>query len=706
MTGGRRAADRRRERGGGDGHDGEGEDPGTTPGAAPVVPHDNYVEVDDASRADGMPLLSADNSAEGLAEASAVLLRERSQSRSRPRPSGAPAAAPAGRQAPSLRGHVVDEEPADADKSFARELKRRPPPAGRETQALQRPEVTEVREYKAPKRPRRGGTLVVVTRSSGTLEVGTSLPIAVTPSLLGRSHSADLRVDDPTVSLRHAEIAWDDDSGTFSLTDLGSTSGTLRNGLPIDGRVELDPGDVIAIGKTELRFQKSEQVPAEKPPEAPPEPAPTDVVVEASGRLSAPGHERTGGSSSTPGTAAERSAERTSPSARAARESMARADAEALLRRRESVRRRALWVIGASVVLLLSVAAVTLVYRMAFSDAAPAQIRHQVSVLLGEAKRALYEGDVDAAHDRVQTVLGLDPENGEAKSLDRVVTTEKHSRDALQLALRLGDEDRDDEALEALTRIADTSVFAKDRDRLRASLGSRALTRSLRLVEALLDQGRYDEALARIEAHLKRFPNDAGGKALLARVLASKGNAPQNPALAPARVAFAEGRLDDARRLAEAAGYAGYAADVDHFGKSLADGKAALARYDGAAAKGPLDEAFRLLGSLGASAQSPTFQTVQKPYADALYLTGTEKLEAGDGCGAARDLFKAARVLPGDSRLQAELQRLQTLADQGLQKARGAKSQDPERAASLAREHLCFARSGSTTYDELAAIAR
>ena len=211
---------------------------------------------------------------------------------------------------------------------------------------------------------------------------------------------------------------------------------------------------------------------------------------------------------------------------------------------------------------------------------------------------------------------------------------------------------------------------------------------------------------ARIEAHLKRFPNDAGGKALLARVLASKGNAPQNPALAPARVAFAEGRLDDARRLAEAAGYAGYAADVDHFGKSLADGKAALARYDGAAAKGPLDEAFRLLGSLGASAQSPTFQTVQKPYADALYLTGTEKLEAGDGCGAARDLFKAARVLPGDSRLQGELQRLQTLADQGLQKARGAKSQDPERAASVAREHLCFARSGSTTYDDLAALAR
>ena len=709
MTQGRRAADRRRQRGGDSDHEDDDAGPGTAPGSAPVVPHDNYVEDHDESRAGGMPLLSADGSAEGLAEVSAVLLRDtrgegrnerststpgagqpprRLSSPSSSSSSAAPAAAGAARGA-AVRGHLVDEEPADADKSFARELKRRPPAPGRDTQALQRPEATEVREYKAPRRARRGGSLVVVVRDAGSLKVGTVLPIALTPSLLGRAHGADLRLDDPTVSLRHAELSWDKDAGTFSVTDLGSRSGTLRNGEAIDGRVDLVHGDVIAVGKTELRFLKSEALPVDKPPELAPEAAAASpVVVEIAESV------------------VERSAERTSPNVKAAREAAARAEAEALQVRRQSVRRRAWWVIGASASLLLAVGAVTLGYREAFSDVAPAQIRHQVSVLLGEAKKYLNEGDVDAAHARVQTVLGLDVNNAEAHSLDRVVSTEKGSRDALQLALRLGDEDRDDEALQALTRIADTSVFSKDRDRLRSSLASRALIRSLRLVEGLLDQGRIDDALARVEDHLKRFPGDPGGLALMARVKDSKGLAPRNPALLPARQAFADGRLDDARRLAEGAGYAGYAADVDRFARSLADGKAALARFDGAVAKGPLDEAFRLLGSLGASATSPTFLTVQKPYADALYLTGTEKLEAGDGCGAARDLFKAARVLPGDARLQAELQRLQTLADQGLQKARGTRSQDPERAASLAREHLCFARSGSSTWEDLAAIAR
>lgn len=175
MTEGRRAADRRRQRGGDSDHEDDDAGPGTAPGPAPVVPHDNYVEDHDESRAGGMPLLSADGSAEGLAEVSAVLLRDtRGEGRNErstsppvveppPRrlssssPAAAPAAGGAARGA-AVRGHLVDEEPADADKSFARELKRRPPAPGRDTQALQRPEATEVREYKAPRRARRGGS--------------------------------------------------------------------------------------------------------------------------------------------------------------------------------------------------------------------------------------------------------------------------------------------------------------------------------------------------------------------------------------------------------------------------------------------------------------------------------------------------------------------------------------------------------------------
>ncbi len=679
MTQGRRAADRRRERAD-DEHDEELE-LGTTPGAVPVVPHDDYEEVDDESKMGsraGLPLLSADASAEGEIEPASQsgARRPRPPDRVSSRAGGAP------------RGQIVDEELPDlpdAEKSFARELKRRPQKRD-DTRSLARPEVTEVKTPKG-RRPKRGGQFVVVgfdgvPQGSAAGAEDIVLDIGVFPALLGRSAKADVVVAEPTVSLRHAEIGYDPDEATFTIADLGSSSGTLRNGVVVDGRAPLEVGDVIAVGKVELRFRRKDAPPVEK---APPEPEPSpDVVVESTERLP----------------------ERTSPSARAAREAERRAEEEALRRRRAAVRRRALLVIGASFLILSSVAVVTLVYRSAFSDTAPAQIRHQVSVLLAEAKKLLHEGDVDAAHARVETVLGLDPENGEGQSLDRVITTERSARDALQLALRLGDEDRDDEALAALARIADTSVFARDRDRLHASLASRALVRSLRIVENFLEQGRMKEALEWATAHVKRFPDDEGGKKLLARVQAAQVDAPKNPGLAPARAAFSDGRLDDAKNIAIAAGYAGYAADVDRFEAALNDGKAALSRFDGQKARGPLDDAFRLLSSLGAQPSSPQFQAVKKPYVDALFLTGTEKLEAGDRCGAARDLYRADRVMPGDTRLQPELAKLAALADQGLQKARGAKSQDPERSQALAREHLCLAKSGSGTYDELSALAR
>ncbi len=679
MTNGRRAADRRRQRGGdGDFNDDE---LGTTPGAAPASPHNNYVEVDnDADEADNEPsgrsarLTSREEDLPSLLDPSDVVARDPDTAQRResltPRQSQAP------------RGQIIDEELPDAEKSFVRELKRRPLPT--DTRVNVKHEVTEVKELKARKL-RQGGALRLLYVGGDAVSTPTSLPIAIYPSLVGRSRDADLVLTDPTVSLRHLEIGYDDDG--FNVVDLGSRSGTLINGVVIGGRTALFHGDIVSVGKTELRFMRAEPLPKRRP-EPEPEPQPAVVVVEVSAQQPAP--------------------ERTQTNIRIARDQQAQLDKAALNRRRAAVRRRALLVIGGCCLIFGAIATVTLVYRAAFSDSAPAQIRHQVAVLLGEAKKQLQAGDVDGAHASVATVLGLDAENAEGISLDRVVTTEKGSRDALQLALRMGDEDRDDEALAALARIADSSVFAKDRDRLQTSLASRALVRSLRAVENLLDQGRVDDALARAQAHVKRFPDDVGGLALLARVQAAKDGAPTGTAtaLGPARQAFAEGRLDDARRIASSAGYAGYAADVDHFERSLNEGKASLTRFDGAAARGPMDEAFRLLGSLGASSTSPMFLAVQKPYADALYLSGTEKLAAGDPCGAARELFKASRVLPGDARFEVELQKLQALADQGLQTARGARGQDADRASSIAREALCVARSGSATFDALQALTR
>ncbi len=58
---------------------------------------------------------------------------------------------------------------------------------------------------------------------------------------LGRDVEAMVRLDDPMVSLRHAELTLE--GGLFRLKDLGSRTGTRVNGAPVLPRQPLDPTD-------------------------------------------------------------------------------------------------------------------------------------------------------------------------------------------------------------------------------------------------------------------------------------------------------------------------------------------------------------------------------------------------------------------------------------------------------------------------------
>lgn len=72
------------------------------------------------------------------------------------------------------------------------------------------------------------------------------------PQVIGRDPTVDIVVHDPHLSRRHAEV-WLAGEGV-SLVDLGSTNGTWVNDLRIAEVVRLTDGDVIRIGRTELRF--------------------------------------------------------------------------------------------------------------------------------------------------------------------------------------------------------------------------------------------------------------------------------------------------------------------------------------------------------------------------------------------------------------------------------------------------------------------
>lgn len=64
---------------------------------------------------------------------------------------------------------------------------------------------------------------------------------------LGRYPLADIVIDDPTISYRHAVLTRD--AATYRIADLGSDAGTYVNGRRVGAEpVALSPGDVILLG--------------------------------------------------------------------------------------------------------------------------------------------------------------------------------------------------------------------------------------------------------------------------------------------------------------------------------------------------------------------------------------------------------------------------------------------------------------------------
>jgi FhaA, N-terminal domain/FHA domain len=70
-------------------------------------------------------------------------------------------------------------------------------------------------------------------------------------SVLGRSRDADVQIEDPNVSRRHAEVV--QEGSTYWLVDLGSTNGTEVGGRRVQ-RARLDDGSRFTIGETTVTF--------------------------------------------------------------------------------------------------------------------------------------------------------------------------------------------------------------------------------------------------------------------------------------------------------------------------------------------------------------------------------------------------------------------------------------------------------------------
>jgi DNA-binding winged helix-turn-helix (wHTH) protein len=80
-----------------------------------------------------------------------------------------------------------------------------------------------------------------------------STPLVNGEYLIGRTDEADIRVDTPEVSRRHAVLVVR--RGTVSVEDLGSKNGTFLDGRPVTGREVVRPGAIIRLGRHTARIR-------------------------------------------------------------------------------------------------------------------------------------------------------------------------------------------------------------------------------------------------------------------------------------------------------------------------------------------------------------------------------------------------------------------------------------------------------------------
>lgn len=97
--------------------------------------------------------------------------------------------------------------------------------------------------------PSPGGSflLVVAGESAGKL-----FPLNKAELVIGRSPSADIRINEKAVSHNHARLSMD--NGICTVRDLESTNGTFVNNELIAGPVRLRGGDAVGVGSTTFTY--------------------------------------------------------------------------------------------------------------------------------------------------------------------------------------------------------------------------------------------------------------------------------------------------------------------------------------------------------------------------------------------------------------------------------------------------------------------
>jgi len=122
---------------------------------------------------------------------------------------------------------------------------------------LERADDLETGMFRVASHAEQGPVGPDLTLPPAHLEVnGQLLPLDQDVTVIGRGLEADLRIDDPGISRRHALLRL---RPAPTISDLGSTNGTVVDGIVVDGtkveQAELRDGSAVRFGSTRAIFR-------------------------------------------------------------------------------------------------------------------------------------------------------------------------------------------------------------------------------------------------------------------------------------------------------------------------------------------------------------------------------------------------------------------------------------------------------------------
>ena len=503
------------------------------------------------------------------------------------------------------------------------------------------------------------------------------------PSHLGRANTAcHINLTDTAVSHTHLIFDYIEMTGRWTVCpSADAPDGALLNSVRIQEIKNLSHGDVIRIGRSELRFfyrsgapQKQEIFSQDMADDEPT----MSSLRSLTGRFFGSANE---GTSSFP-------------------------EAEQTSLGKQKKQRQTLGLVALAV-LLCAVGGYVIWMKASTSNRLLNEA--QVMALLEEAITNVEEKDIVGAATKIESLLPWVEEIPELKSFQRILISEQESQTHFAAARVKYSNGKIAEMESLLTKIPHSSIFADDRDALRADTQEKQAVIRIEKIETLIQKRNFTEAISEIKSYRTLWAENEKIESLMRKIENQKGKSPPDSE----RMRQSRGLLRQGSHLAAlkvfdgqtmSALERGLQKELLRFKDALAMGRQALKSKSGSKALKAFSSVKMLYARISRSDEPTAFtRSLTQNLANAHFLLGASSY-AKSHCKGASHFRQAYALVPDDLKTQQRLERMRLEADQIYREAKAASKLNPKVAHEKAAAALCLVPKDSALYRSLKSL--